>query len=106
VASSSIWIVNPYDDPDAVFIEESSGVVFLVEFTTGEVTWSVRVKQSFHDDKTLLDIINATEVGTEHVLTGKEWRELLDQAGLTADFYDTVIHDYLFRLGRGGVAEA
>jgi hypothetical protein len=99
--------VNPYDDPDAVFIEESCGIVFLVEFVMGGVEWSVRMKQSIHGDKTLLDVVNATEMGTGRVLSGKDWEDLLAQSGLTADFYDAVVHEYLFRLGKGGkVAKA
>jgi hypothetical protein len=86
-------------------LDETSGIVFLVGFATGDVMWSVRVKQTIHGDKSQLIVVNATDT-QGRVKTSTEWDELLARTGQAEDFWGEVVHEYLLIAGGGTLGRA
>jgi len=69
-----------------MILNETTGVVVQVDFTTGDLVWVVRVKQTKEHHLTVLSA-KATD-GQE--LNGCEWKALLSRVGEAEAFWSAV----------------
>jgi hypothetical protein len=86
-------------------LEEHPALVFLVPFTVGGDTWTVRLKQHVTGDKSRLEVVDAVGAHSPRK-NAAEWEEFLAQRGQGEEFWASAIHEFLRIAGGGGLAEA
>jgi hypothetical protein len=86
-------------------LEEHPALVFLVPFTVGGDTWTVRLKQHVTGDKSRLEVVDAVGAHSPRK-NAAEWDDVLARHSKGDEFWGVAIHEFLRIAGGGGLAEA